>query len=160
MKCYFLRHGIADREEWSGPDFERPLTAEGREKMAREAKAIEALDLELDLIVTSPLTRAKQTAQIVADRLNARDRLIVDERVGLDFDATDVAKIVREHTDAEAIMFVGHEPSFSATVSRLIGGGRVDFKKGALACVEVPNRIGLAGALLWLLPPKVLAPRR
>ena len=67
MNCYFLRHGIAvEPEAWSGNDFERPLTRDGHTRMEREAKAIAELSLDLDAIVTSPLLRAKQTAEIVA----------------------------------------------------------------------------------------------
>jgi phosphohistidine phosphatase len=159
MRVYFLRHGLAgDREEWRGDDFDRPLTDKGRERMAREANKMVELSLALDVIVTSPLVRARQTADIVAAGLDRRDRLVEDERLGLDFDPSRLAGILREHPRANAIMLVGHEPSMSETIGHLVGGARIDLKKGGLACVDLPDPSSLDGVLTWLVPPKVLAP--
>ena len=69
MKLFFLRHGLADRSAWSGYDDERPLTPYGKERMLAEAETIARLDLGLDAIITSNLTRAQQTTEIVAERL-------------------------------------------------------------------------------------------
>jgi phosphohistidine phosphatase len=158
MRCYFLRHGLAvDPEQWEGDDADRPLTAEGKERMAREARTIAALSLELDAILTSPLLRAKQTAGIVADKMKIRSRLVEDRRLGFAFGARALAEIFRERSAASAIMLVGHEPSMSRTIGEVIGGARVDFKKGSLACVSFDEPSALAGELVWLVPPKVLA---
>jgi phosphohistidine phosphatase len=158
MRCYFLRHGIAaEAGEFHGSDFDRPLTDEGHERMVREAKTMAALSIELDVILTSPLVRAKQTAAIVAKELKIRDRLVEDTRLGLDFGPSRLASILKERGDAQAIMFVGHEPSMSTTVGQLIGSARIDFKKGALAFVNVPDPATARGELVWLVPPKVLA---
>jgi len=159
MRCYFLRHGLAgDPEQWSGDDAARPLTAEGKERMAREAKTIAALGLELDAIVTSPLLRAKQTATIVADKLKMRDRLSEDARLGIAFDVRALRAILEEHATATAVLLVGHEPSMSRTIGSVIGGhARIDLKKGSLACVNFGDPDSLMGELVWLVPPKVLA---
>ena len=158
MKLYFLRHGIAvDREEWKGNDFDRPLTDEGRERMAREAKTIAKLDLGLDVIITSPLLRAKETAKIVAERLKMEDELIEDERLGPDFDATRLSAILQERAIADAIMLVGHDPSMTEMVGQLAGGARIDLKKGGLACVDVREPASLNGQLVCLVTPKILA---
>ena len=70
LKIYFLPHGIAaEPGDWKGNDSDRPLTDDGRECMAREGKAIRKLDLALDAIVTSPLARARETAEMVASAL-------------------------------------------------------------------------------------------
>ena len=87
MRLYFLRHGQADRSQWSGNDFDRPLTKQGKQMMAQTADTIAALDLGLDLILTSPLVRAQQTAEIVAKNLRLEDRLAVESRLGPGFDA-------------------------------------------------------------------------
>ena len=160
MRCYFLRHGIAvDAGDWRGVDFDRPLTREGIERIEREARTIAALDLGLEAIVTSPLVRARQTAEIVAKELEARDRLIESAYLGLDFDLDRFANVLAEHPGANAILFVGHEPGLSRTIGHLVGGARVEMKKGSLACVGLPAASSLDGELFFLLPPKVLAAR-
>ena len=153
MKLYWLRHGIAaDRESWQGSDADRPLTPEGRKNMQREAKGMQSLDLRLDLIVTSPLRRAKETAQFVADRLKLK--LVEDERLA-DLNREGLAQLLRDHRDAESVLIVGHEPDFSEVVGEVIGSARIDFKKGALARTDI-DLTTMHGELLWLIPPKAL----
>jgi len=125
--------------------------------MEREARAIADLDLDVDTIVTSPLLRARQTAEIVADRLGVRKGLVEDARVAHGFDADSVAAILTERDHAASVMFVGHEPAMSATVGRLVGGASVELKKGALAGVELSDRSATSGTLICLIPPKILA---
>jgi phosphohistidine phosphatase len=156
MKLYFLRHGRADRSAWMGMDFERPLTEDGKERMLREADFIAQLDLGLDAILTSPLVRAYQTAEIVAERLNMLDLLTVDERLEPGFGPSDLAEILEGFPEADEIMLVGHEPDFSETISYLIGGGNIICKKGSLARVDLTDAGPLAGELVWLIPPKAL----
>jgi phosphohistidine phosphatase len=157
MKLYFLRHGIAaDREEWDGDDAQRPLTADGRKSLEREAKTLARLDIEPDRIITSPLARAKETAEIIAQRLDLRDRIVEDDRLAESFDVNRLAEIVRECSDVDCLMFVGHEPDFSRTIGQITGGARVDLKKGGIARVDLPDSSTLAGELLWLVPPKLL----
>jgi phosphohistidine phosphatase len=156
--CYFVRHGIAaDAEAWEGSDFDRPLTAKGRKQMARVAKRLSRIDIEVDTIVTSPLLRAKQTAEILADALGAKKRLIEDDRLGGGFDLRALAGILRDREGLSAVMLVGHEPSMSAVSGDVIGGGRLEFKKGAIACVDLFDHDGVPrGELLWLVTPRTL----
>ncbi|MBV8198712.1 MAG: histidine phosphatase family protein [Candidatus Eremiobacteraeota bacterium] len=157
MNCYFLRHGIAvDSAEWHGSDDDRPLTAEGSTRMEREAKAIAELLPDLELIVTSPLVRARQTAQFVAERLRLRN-VVEDGRIAHGFNARACQAILTAHPDAESVMLVGHEPSMSATIGHMIGDGNVELKKAALAGVELAERTSTSGTLIFLIPPKVLA---
>ena len=156
MRLYFLRHGLADREEWSGPDFERPLTKRGKVFMERSADTLADLDLDLDLILTSPLARALQTAEIVANRLDMVDQLVQVEQLAPGFGLDELAHLLHTHSDAEAIMLVGHEPDFGEVIGALIGGGQVICKKGMLARVDVPSADWLEGELVWLIPPKLL----
>ncbi len=158
MKLYFLRHGLAqDRQEWKGDDSERPLTDEGRDRMKRSAVTIASLGLKLDAILTSPLTRAYQTASIVAEALRAQNRLRADDRLGPGFGKASLAAILADHPGVESLMLVGHEPGFSLTISALIGGGRIVCKKGGLACVKLDDPSSTQGELLWLIPPRLLA---
>ncbi len=156
MKLFFLRHGLADRSAWSGSEFERPLTSRGMERMGYEAEFIAKMDLALDQIVTSPLTRTYQTAEIVAEHLWLLDRMITDDRLSPGFGRADLAEIISDHPRAEAIMLVGHEPDFSLTIEGLIGGGSVVCKKGSLARVDLTGTGFLSGELMWLIPPKVM----
>lgn len=157
MKLFFLRHGLADRSAWSGDDDKRPLTPHGKERMAAEAEMIAKLNLGLDAIITSPLTRAAQTAEIVAERLGLLDRMIVDDRVSPGFGRADLNSLLSEQDNADALMFVGHEPDFSLTIEGLIGGGSIVCKKGSLARVDLTDAGVLSGELVWLIPPKALA---
>ena len=156
MKCYFLRHGIAvEPEDWSGTDFDRPLTEKGTKQMARAAKSIAALGLKLDAIVTSPLVRAKQTAKLVASAIDMDP--IEDARLGGGFGPGRLAEVLADHPAAESILLVGHEPAISRTVAYLCGEVNLDYKKGTLARIDVPNRATLHGTLVWLIPAKALA---
>lgn len=157
LRLYFLRHGQAgSRTKWQGDDAVRPLTPEGKRRMKREAATIRRLDLALDLILTSPLARAHKTAEIVAGALGLGGRLAIDPRLAPGFGPKHLKSLLAAHRDATTLMLVGHEPDFSRTISDLIGGGRLDVKKGALALVELEDRTSLAGRLVWLVPPKVL----
>ncbi|MGP8101840.1 MAG: SixA phosphatase family protein [Candidatus Cybelea sp.] len=157
MNCYFLRHGVAvEPDEWTGRDFDRPLTQEGIERMECEARAFADLSLDLDAIVTSPLLRARQTAEIIASRLKLRDDIVEDARLAGGFDARRLAEILAEHDKAEAIMLVGHEPTMSATVGRMVGDASIELKKAALAGVVLSSASATRGTLICLIPPKVL----
>jgi phosphohistidine phosphatase len=160
MSLYFLRHGLAaERLTWEGDDSLRPLTKKGIQAMLDEAKRMVALDLALDLILSSPLTRAFQTADIVAGRLKLQDNLFQDERLSPGFDLDDLESILQDHPEAQNVMLVGHEPDFSLTLGALIGGGRILFKKGGLARVELISRQPLQGELAWMASPKILLAR-
>lgn len=158
MNLYFLRHGLAgDPEEWHDDDRLRPLTDDGKSKMAKSGEAIARLDLRIDLIITSPLTRAKQSAKIVAEKLKMNKSLLEDERLAPGFNKNVLAEILKEYPEDESILLVGHEPDFSETVSSLIGGGDIVFKKGGLARVSISDKETLSGQLVWIIPPKLLA---
>jgi len=157
MILYFLRHGLAyERGEWLGDDSLRPLTEKGLERMRQEAQVLANLDLELDAILTSPFTRALQTAQIVADHLKLTDRLVEDNRLTPGFGLDELTEILTVFPQAQGLMLVGHEPDFSETISALIGGGEIVCKKGGLARVDLQNITTLAGQLEWLIPPGIL----
>jgi phosphohistidine phosphatase len=159
MEVYFLRHGEAGKGSGGhGGDAARQLTEEGIARMEREAVFISALRLRLDAILTSPLVRAQQTAEIVARELRLLDALAVEDHLSPGFGPEELRRILQEHRAAGALMLVGHEPDFSSTIAACIDGGRVEIKKGALARVDIDNPDSLSGILVWLLPPRVLAP--
>ena len=159
MKVYFLRHGKADRSQWDGDDDARPLTPAGEEAMRREAKALRALGLAPDVIVTSPLARARRTAELTADGLGLSGRVVVDDRLAPGFDGPHLEQVLAAHGPAGEVLIVGHEPDFSATVAELIGGGDIVMKTGGLARVDVTAPVAGGGELVWLLAPPHLGSR-
>lgn len=157
MRLFFLRHGLADHSEWDGDDYLRPLTPKGINRMKKEAVTISKLNLGLNAIHTSPLTRAYQTAEIVANELQMLDTFHVDDRLSPGFGRLALQSITRDYAADERVMLVGHEPDFSLTIEALIGGGSIVCKKGGLARVDLYHAGILDGELVWLLPPKILA---
>ena len=156
MEIYFLRHG--EYQKTAGlKDAECPLSDQGASRMEREASFFARLGLRLDLIISSPLLRARQTAEIVARALRLPDALVADERMAPGFGPDALFLILREHAGLKAAMLVGHEPDFSRTIASCTGGGRVECRKGSLARVDLESSASLEGNLAWLLPPEVLA---
>lgn len=156
MRIYFLRHGAAvERAGWERDDALRPLTGAGRRRLERIADTLADLDLGLGAIITSPLVRARQTAEIVAARLGVA--WAEDARLAPGCDAARLCAVLRDHPDAATIMVVGHEPDLGETIGALIGGGRVACRKGGLALVNLPDASSREGQLAWLVPPRILA---
>ena len=156
MELYFLRHGIAaQRSNWDGDDSDRPLTEQGRQETARVAGFIAKLGPALDAIVTSPYTRARQTAEIVAQHLNMQNGIVIEPRLAPGFDGEDLAKVLKAFPEARALMFVGHEPDFTETVYGLVGG-RIVLKKGGMAYVQLADASLKKATLVWLVQPALL----
>lgn len=152
MKLYFLRHGKADWPDWDKPDDERPLTKEGKREMRRVAEFLGELAFSPAVILSSPLPRALQTAEIVAETL--RLPLREDAALGKGFDATKLRGLIKRNPDGD-LMIVGHEPAFS-TVIEALTGGRVKLRKGGIARVDLDDASAAPkGCLAWLISPKV-----
>ena len=149
MKICFLRHGEADWPDWDKPDDERPLTERGRKEMKRVAKLLDRLKLSADAILTSPLPRASQTAEIVAERLGIE--LKTDSALVHGFSVARLRRLLGK-AEADCVMVVGHEPEFSEVIKELTGG-EIKLSKAGVALLEV-NRGCTSGKLLWLFPPK------
>jgi phosphohistidine phosphatase len=158
MRLYFLRHGPAEsRHEWEGPDADRPLTERGVKVTRRVAERIDKLELDLDVVLTSPYVRALETARIVGDVLGT-ESLLAEEH-GLEpgrFSSDELRRIVGEHSTAVNLMLVGHEPSMADVASDLVGGARLRLKKSGLVRIDVEDPVSLRGELVWLAPPKLL----
>src|SRR6266513_3144629 len=150
MKLYFLRHGEADWPGWKKPDDERPLTKRGKREMRDVAKFLDRLKVRPDLIVTSPLPRAAQTAEIAADYLKAKVRK--DELLAPGFGMSELQTVLKRH-HGKALMLVGHEPDFTTVIAGLTGAS-LKLSKGGVALVEVDAESD-KGKLLWLFPPKI-----
>lgn len=160
MQLLFLRHGPAEpKSEWRGDEVERPLTAEGRLLVTQVGWSLPKQHMVPELILTSPLARARQTAEIVAECLDLADRLLVDKRLAPDFGAKHLEKVLREHADCTVLMLVAHDPDISELVRTLTGAARLSVRKGGLAQVEVPDPKVLKGRLIALLVPTPANPQ-
>ena len=150
MKLYLLRHGKADWPDWDKPDDERPLTKEGKKEMRRIAQFLAAMNVTPAAILSSPLPRAFQTAEIAANALGVQLGQEPTLRPG--FTPTKARALIKRAEGAD-LMIVGHEPDFSGVV-RALTGGMVKLGKGGIARIDVDDD-GSAGRLIWLIPPKV-----
>jgi phosphohistidine phosphatase len=149
MELYFLRHGEADWPNWNKADDERPLTKRGKKEMRDLAKFLGRLKVRPNLIVTSPLPRAAQTAEIAADYLKAKLRK--DELLSPGFGMSELRTALKRH-HAKALMLVGHEPDFTNVISGLTGAS-LKLSKAGVALVDIDPE-SEEGKLLWLFPPK------
>src|SRR6476469_7846463 len=140
MQLYFLRHGEADWPGWTKPDDERPLTDFGKKEARQVAKFLDRLKVKPDLIVSSPLPRALQTAEAAAEQLKAKLRQ--DEALARGFGISELSAVLKRHP-SEALMLVGHEPDFSSVISALTGGFNKMFKAGtALTEIDLETEKG------------------
>lgn len=157
LRLYFLRHGRADRQAYAGDDDAlRPLVDEGRRRTWATADLLGRLDPQLEAVVTSPLLRARQTAEIMADHLGLRDVLREDAGLGPGCDLPALAAMLASlPSDVRRILLVGHEPDFSQVIGEITGGAVV-MRKGALARVDLTPGRRPRGELVWLLQPRVV----
>lgn len=166
MNLFILRHGLASDPGEDGlpkdlPDAERPLTAKGKQRLWRGTEAMRTLKLEFDFVVSSPLLRARQTAQIVTEALELRRKLILTDHLA----PAGSPKLLLEQLEelgprAKNILLVGHEPYLSRLIALLISGSTaaaIELKKGGLAKLDVDQlRFARCARLGWLLTPKQL----
>lgn len=161
MKLYLLRHAAAHaRDDWAGPDSERPLSKEGLDTAADVAQTIVELDLGLGVILSSPFERAFRTASIVREHLTDAPPLVTEP--GLEpssFSLDALTTMLAPYRETSAVMLVGHEPSITTVLEALLGGGHYELKKGGLARVDL-DPLELSGAVLkWFAPPRLLKVR-
>jgi phosphohistidine phosphatase len=149
MQLYFLRHGDADWPGWTKPDDVRPLTDFGKKEVRQVAKFLDRLKVKPDLIVSSPLPRALQTAEVAAEEL--KTKLRQDEVLEPGFGISELSTLLKRHR-SKALMLVGHEPDFSSVISALTGGF-LKMSKAGVALVDIDPETE-KGRLLWLFPPK------
>lgn len=158
MRIYIVRHAIAeDTPKRGGGDAQRALTSEGRKKMKEVAAGFVQLNTSVDAIFSSPLVRARQTADIVAGLLKKEVNEMAELSPG--HSPADVVQRLREKSKLENVMLVGHEPNCSQLASYLLSETvkiEMQFKKGGICLIE-SERLGPGdGLLLWLATPQIL----
>src|SRR5438552_11238382 len=149
MKLLFHSDREANSSSSKKTDDDRPLTVRVRKEMKLVVKFLERLKFSADAILTSPLPRASQTAEIVAKRL--RIELKTEAALAHGFNLERLRRLLGK-ADADCVMVVGHEPAFSEVIKELTGG-EIKLSKAGVALLEV-NRGCTSGKLLWLFPPK------
>jgi phosphohistidine phosphatase len=158
MRVYFMRHGDAgDKRSWEGADAARPLSQLGIDRTTAAAEHFSRTDFRPTKILTSPLARALQTADIVAKILDAQELVEVDERLDPSFNVKSFALILKENAGQERLLLVGHDPSFSNVIGAVIGGGAIVLKKGGAARLDIDNVAAPSGKLAWLVSPSVFS---
>jgi phosphohistidine phosphatase len=158
MEIYLLRHGIAEDGRPGKRDADRALTDEGSKKLRVIMKRVREAGVEPSLILTSPLKRAVQTAEIAAEVLGYKGDLLRTKALEPDSAPSDVWDEIRMHREEPRLLLAGHEPLFSALSAHLLGTPSllVDFRKGALIRIDVDS-VGAQprGVLRWFLTPKL-----
>ncbi|HZF12442.1 MAG TPA: histidine phosphatase family protein [Thermoanaerobaculia bacterium] len=162
MQLLVIRHAIAqEREDFARTgrdDRLRPLTDEGRKKMKQGARGLKELVPEIDLLATSPLTRAAQTGAILDSIYGGLSEVEIDE-LSPEAAPVDFLRWLRKQK-AEQVAVVGHEPSISLILSWLLTGSErriFSFRKGGACLIEFAGEVGAGTAtLLWALTPAQL----
>jgi phosphohistidine phosphatase len=158
MIVYFLRHANAGEPMASlKKDEKRALDEIGIEQCGRVGRALAALDVQVDVIVSSPLKRAAQTASLVGNELSYEGKLQLDDALRPAASFADFHRLLDKYAKYEAIMVVGHNPNLSEFLGRCISEAgceaSIELKKGAVARVEMGRN---SASLHWCLTPKVL----
>ena len=158
MIIYFLRHANAG-ERVANPrkDEKRALDETGMEQCGSVGRALAALDVQVDVIVSSPLKRAAQTASLVGNEISYEGKLQLDDALRPAASFADFHRMLGKYAKYEAILVVGHNPNLSEFLGRCISEAgceaSVELKKGAVARVELSRN---SAYLQWCLTPKML----
>ncbi|MDE2141391.1 MAG: phosphohistidine phosphatase SixA [Elusimicrobia bacterium] len=161
MELLIVRHGPAgDRAKWRAagrPDGERPLTADGRRRTRAAARGLARLVGGVDLIATSPWTRARQTAGLIAEALGSVEVVIRPELVP-DRDPADLLSWLKACREKRLVL-VGHEPHLSRFASWLLTANEkpvLRLKKSSAVLLALKTPAAGAATLLWSVPPRAL----
>ena len=158
MRLIIIRHAIAvERGTPDIADEDRPLTRKGERRFREVARGLARIEPRPDLLLTSPLPRARQTAEIAAQAWGKLKPKKADVLAGGSF--AEVAGLVDKLPRDSSVALVGHEPDVSELLAAILGSkdtAAFAFKKGGAAAVAVAGPLGQGGALLWALPPRPL----
>jgi phosphohistidine phosphatase len=158
MIIYFLRHASAG-EHLLNPkkDEKRALDKEGIEQCGYVGRALAAIEAQVDVIISSPLKRATQTASLVGNEIGYEGKLQIETGLRPAATLADFRKMLEKYAAQESIMVVGHNPNLSQFLGTVISESSceasVELKKGAVARVDMRRT---SGTLQWCLTPKAL----
>jgi phosphohistidine phosphatase len=156
---YLIRHGIAaERGDEYPDDSKRPLTSQGMSRLRKEAHALDELGVTLDQIITSPLLRTRQTADVIAESLKSKPPVVTSDALSPAGTPSAVMQDLAKHAKKGSVALVGHEPNLGELAARLVGArSPFEFKKGGVCRIdfETPPPKGL-GTLRWFVTPRML----
>jgi phosphohistidine phosphatase len=161
MLLYLMRHGIAvDHDDPScPPDEQRPLTEEGRARTREVAQGLARLEVAVGLVISSPLLRAMQTAEIAAAALGVSpDRIRRSEALTPLADPRELLSELRKGAVRD-VLCVGHAPNLDLVLTQAVAPRAApiaSLKKAGVACIELPSEPGQSGQLVWLMAPRAL----
>ncbi len=157
---YLVRHAIAaDRSDKWPDDTERPLTHGGAARMREVVKGLAALEVEPDVIVSSPLVRAVETAEILVKGLKSTPKLVTAPALAPGGSTSAIANALASVGKGQSIAVVGHEPGLGELAAWLVGARRpLPFKKGGVCQIDLAEwpPVARGGTLMWLATPKML----
>lgn len=158
-ELYLVRHAIAAErgEDWPDDD-KRPLTERGISRFKEVVDGLAWLDVVVEEIFSSPLVRAKQTADLLASGLSGKPAVKILDALSPGHTPTSVLAQLARSARRRRIILVGHEPDLGELAAHLVGAGRaLPFKKGGACRIDVESLTSRrAGALTWFLEPKML----
>lgn len=159
FELYLIRHAIAAERGDAWPDdSKRPLTDDGMTRMRKAARGLARIDVTIDVILTSPLVRARQTADIVAAALEPRPSIVTLESLAPGATYAALVGDLEKHARKSRLALVGHEPGIGELAARLVGSRHaIEFKKGAVCRIDL-DQIPPAGPghLRWFMTPRIL----
>jgi phosphohistidine phosphatase len=158
MIIYFLRHASAG-EPFANlkKDEKRALDKDGIEQCGMVGRTLAALDVQVDMIISSPLKRSAQTASLVGNELSYEGKLLFENALRPGATYIDFRRMVEKYARQESIMVVGHNPNLSEFLGRVVSEpgceANIELKKGAVAKVDLGRN---SAVLQWCITPRVL----
>ena len=161
MDCVLLRHGIAvERDEWEGPDGDRPLTEYGAKRVRQVVAGLNRLDVQPTHVLSSPLIRAIETAKIAHRSLRVRSAMHIVDELLPDAPPNQLLSIMHKLPSESCVLCVGHEPQLGMAASVLLSGrvsASFPLKKAGACLIELPIQAKPGqGVLRWWLTPAQL----
>lgn len=153
MVIYLVRHAEAVERSEGLDDGVRWLTPKGRKAMQKAGSRLQRKRVRPDLIITSPLTRAVQTAELLLTALGGRSKVVADSGLAPDATLEQLIAMITSHRKLDSIMLVGHEPLLGQAAALLLGREEVaGLAKGSCLCLELRDKPDKPARFLWYAP--------
>lgn len=162
FELYIIRHGLAGKSlEDKTMDEERSLTKKGKEKVKEISKGLNELKISFDVVLTSPLLRAKETAEIINAYCGENKEVVITDLLKPDSSYNSLVKFLNQFKEHEKVAVVGHEPFLSGFASYCLSKNQdilINLKKGGILMLEIDQKIKPGQCILsWLMKPKQIS---